>query len=327
MAILAQGLIRSRRKRGAIDLEIPARSAVLDRDGKPERIVSEKRLFSHRLIEAFMLSANEAVAQWFDARDLPVIYRVHDKPDAKKLSQCLEIAAPHGFGLKLAQKISRGRQRADVSCGQIADFVDEIKGHSAEAALNSMVLRSMAQAVYSPDNIGHFGLASDAYLHFTSPIRRYPDLEVHRQLKEALRACAASPSGKPRRLTGAARQKKEQLLDAVAGRSSERERAAMAAERDVQSWAAAAVAEKHIGEFFQASVVSITDFGAFAMLEDINVEGLVLPEYMGKSRVTLDTEAQQVILSRKKILTLGSRIRVRIDSVDTLLRHVNLSLA
>lgn len=323
MKALADALIRSRLSRGSVELSIPETAAVLDAAGRPERIEVRQRLFSHRMIEAFMLSANEAVAHWFEERELPTIYRVHAPPDDRKLSQFLQVARLHGFGLNL--EADEGKRRARLTASQLAKVADEMKGHPAERPLSQLLLRAMSQAIYSPDNMGHFGLASDAYLHFTSPIRRYPDLEVHRQLKAAL--ASAEKRGQGHRRSAASSGRLEALLDAIAGRSSERERAAMSAERDVHAWAAASVAARHVGETFMATVMAVTDFGAFVLMDDLNAEGLLLPELMGKSRVELSPEFQRVRLGRSQTLSLGSRVRVRVERVDAFKRNVDLSLA
>lgn len=315
MACLARRLIRTRELKGAIDLDLPEMAVVADASGEPTAIAPRARTLANRLVEEFMLAANEAVALHFESRDLPTIFRVHADPNTKKLAECLRIAHAHGVGLQFARVKDSWRGE---DCRRVLNaLVKAIDGHPAARSLSFQILRSMAQAFYSADNAGHFGLASDAYLHFTSPIRRYPDLEVHRLLKESLGA------GKKRRQS---RDKVEERLDAIAGRSSERERAALAAERDVQAWAAARLMRDRVGERFTGAVSAVTDFGVFVRLDEVNIEGLLKPERLGRSRVELDPGEQRARLGSKQSLQLGHRLVVEVERVDEALRHIDLRL-
>jgi ribonuclease R len=201
-----------RRRRGSIDFDLPESKVVLAEDGKVLAIERRPRNRAHRIVEEFMLAANEAVARWFGDRDLPTIYRVHGLPDEDKLQTFLDLARAQGFEVP------------EVGAGPLAlaGLLDRLAGHAQQRALNQLLLRAMMQAVYSPENIGHYGLAAEHYLHFTSPIRRYPDLVVHRLLRDAL---GDDPGLRPR----------AGELERIAMVASDRERAAMKSERDVSA--------------------------------------------------------------------------------------------
>jgi len=218
--------------------DLPEAKVILDGEGRPREIVRRPRNDAHRLIEEFMLAANEAVARFFDARGLPTVYRVHDVPDAEKLDAFAQLARTHGFELPEGDHLTPQ---------QLNEFLRQVDGKPQQKALNSLLLRAMMQAQYSPDNIGHYGLAAPTYLHFTSPIRRYPDLMVHRLLKEHW-----ARGGRPMR--EGERKEQEEYLKGVAAQCSERERAAMKAERDVDAFFAALFMIDKVGEEYDAVV-------------------------------------------------------------------------
>src|SRR5437763_1637240 len=172
---LSKKLTRRRQLRGSIDFDLPEAKIVLDEQGRVAEIARRPRNDAHRLVEEFMLAANEAVARFFQVRGLPTVYRIHDQPDREKLDAFAALARSHGFDLPAGEELTPR---------VLNDFLKAVEGKPAQKALNSLLLRAMMQAQYSPDNIGHYGLAAPTYLHFTSPIRRYPDLMVHRLLKE-----------------------------------------------------------------------------------------------------------------------------------------------
>ena len=172
---LSKKLTAMRKRRGSIDFDLPESKILLDAEGQVAEIVRRPRNDAHRLVEEFMLAANEGVARFFDVRGLPTVYRIHDTPDPDKLEIFAALARTHGFDLPAGEELTPA---------VLNEFLKAVEGKPAQKALNSLLLRAMMQAQYSPDNIGHFGLAEKTYLHFTSPIRRYPDLMVHRLLKE-----------------------------------------------------------------------------------------------------------------------------------------------
>ncbi len=207
---LAEALRQMRKRRGAIDFDLPETRIELDEAGRPARMVRRERWESHRLVEECMLAANEAVARFFQERNLPSVYRFHGEPDPEKLAAFADLARVHGFSLPDPDRISSRDLNA---------FLEQLEGHVQERALNQLLLRSMMQAVYSAERVGHFGLGAEHYLHFTSPIRRYPDLLVHRLLK---RYWLHKQPRSAREI-----EAETERLERLAVLSSERERAAM----------------------------------------------------------------------------------------------------
>ncbi len=248
-----------REQRGAIDFDLPETRPQLDESGRPVRMVRRERKESHRIVEDCMLAANEAVAAFFQEQGLPSVYRFHGEPDPDKLSTFSELARAHGLMVP---------GKGEPTSRELNLFMRGLVGHPGQRALNQLLLRSMMQAVYSPDQVGHYGLGAEEYLHFTSPIRRYPDLLVHRLLRAQWeRRQRARPE---REL-----ENEVEELRRMAAHSSERERAAMKCEREVNSLYACLLMEDRVGEEFAATVSSITDFGFFVELDTEHVEGLV----------------------------------------------------
>ncbi len=306
MAELQAKLTAMRRRRGAIDFDLPEAKIVLDQDGAVTTIEKRPRNRAHRVVEEFMLAANEAVARWFGARELPTIYRVHGLPDEEKLEAFLELARAHGFDVPEAPTDPRA----------LNELLERFKGHAQQRALNQLLLRAMMQAVYSPENIGHYGLAAEHYLHFTSPIRRYPDLTVHRLLKEEW----------ARRQGGATKRTAEPHLEEMAALSSERERAAMEAEREIASFYAALFMRDKVGERHDGVVAAVVEFGLFVELERWFVEGLVRAEDLGDG-FELDT-VQHALVNRAsgRAFRVGDRVRVEVVSASPVRRRIELAL-
>jgi ribonuclease R len=306
---LAQKLTEKRRQRGAIDFDLPEAKIVLNDDGTVKEIAQRERNAAHRLVEEFMLAANEAVARFFDARGLPTVYRIHDEPDEDKLASFAQLAQASGFSLDPDKMTSLA----------LNAFLAELEGKPQQRALHSLLLRAMMQAQYSPENIGHYGLAAPTYLHFTSPIRRYPDLMVHRLLKEHW-----ARAGRP--LGAHEREREEQRLHEVAAQCSERERAAMKAERDIDSYYAALFMRDHVGERLDAVVSGLGEMGLFCELRAFFVEGMVRADTLGAD-VEFDEERHRLVIPGSgRSFAVGDEVVVDVIAADPVRRRIELGL-
>jgi ribonuclease R len=306
MAELQDALSAMRRRRGAIDFDLPEVKVVLDPDGRVVGMEKRPRNRAHRVVEEFMLAANEAVARWFGTRSLPTIYRVHGVPDEEKLKVFLELAESHGFEVP----------EPPVDPRDLNALLGRLAGHAQQRALNQLLLRAMMQAVYASENEGHFGLAAEHYLHFTSPIRRYPDLVVHRLLKEEW----ARRAGKEGPRTG------ERELGEIAARSSERERASMEAEREIVSFYAALFMKDKIGERYPGTVAAVAEPGLFVELKPFFVEGLVRAEDLpGAFVLDLDHHAM-IDRGTGRAFRVGDAVEVEVVEASTQRRKVELKL-
>jgi len=301
---ISRTLRQARRDRGAVDLDIPEAKILLDEDGLARYIARRPRLEAHRLIEDLMLAANEAVAEFLKGRNAPTLYRVHPPPSPERL---------HALGAWAGRRgIDVDRLRLDQSSGLAR--LAEILGKRPDAAAGHMLLlRAMAQAHYAPQCLGHFALASRAYLHFTSPIRRYPDLLVHRAL-------------------GRLWDRRPPLadLEAHGERTSDQERRAMEAERAVVQLMMCHVARERLGETLGATVTGVHTAGVFVRTEDPVLEALVRMESLGRGRESFSLlEDEQAVWSRqsRRKINLGDRIEVRLLDVDTRRRHISAELA
>ncbi|PYS30763.1 MAG: ribonuclease R [Acidobacteria bacterium] len=294
IARLAQIVQKRRNQRGAIDFDLPEPLLTYDESGLVSGITKSVRLFSHRIVEEFMILANEVVAGHLEENDIPGIYRVHEEPDPMKVEEFSEIVK--GFGLKFEPRTAE-----PVECQK---FVASIEGRPEER-----MLRSFKQAKYSEENIGHFGLSSDSYTHFTSPIRRYPDLVVHRILKAAM-ARRSQPA-----LSVA-------QLEAIASESSERERLADQAERELFDWKKMLLMEQHLGDTFEAIIIAVWRDGFVVELIDYFIEGFVPVADIPDDYYQLDQSSHALIGRRsKQRFRLGDRLTVQIARVDKLLRR------
>jgi len=375
MRDLALILNARRTRRGSMDFDLPERVLTFDAEGQTTGIVRSERNIAHRLIEEFMLAANQAVANYLELRGLLSLHRVHEKPDPKKVLEFEELAHAFGYSLGipgLSEKriaVRHGRIAAPGRTGRGAgsrerpmvvklpssqDFqirpqhyqrlTQKIAGKPEERILSYLMLRSLKQARYAVEPLGHFALAFDQYTHFTSPIRRYPDLIVHRVLKWALAHPNARseqrphPDVRPGQAHADARPEEagpysRGELAAIAVESSEAERRADAAERELMDWKTAQFMEQHLGDEYEALIISVQKFGFFVELMDIFVEGLVpinrLEEETGAH--CLYRERDHAIVSGRgnhtRIWKLGDRVRVRAERIDPMRRRVEFALA
>ena len=308
MEELCSRLKSYRERRGCIDFDLPEPQIILDIEGGVEAIVRSERNLAHMIIEEFMLAANEAVASFLSEKKLPLLYRVHEEPDQEKLEDFRLFI--HNFGYRL----KGGRLKPK----DLQNLLREISGRPEERTINHVLLRSMKQAVYSEKNIGHFGLASDEYCHFTSPIRRYPDLVVHRVLKEAVSERGMTP-GRKKRL--------EEVLPRMAEETSVRERRAMEAEREVVDLMKARYMLDKIGEEYRGFITGVTVFGLFVELEELFVEGLVHVSSINDDYYHFDEKGHCLIgEKRKRMFRIGDEVAVRVERVDTGKRQIDFSL-
>jgi len=295
-----KALSQERSRRGAIDFETVETKMVFDANGKILRIVPEPRNEAHRLIEECMLAANVCAGNFLSEGKHPVLYRVHDVPAAEK------VAALRDFLAELGLALPGGEKPAPRDYAQI---LEKIKARPDFLLLQTILLRSLKQAVYTPENLGHFGLAFDAYVHFTSPIRRYPDLLVHRAIKALL-----------------LNQKYSGLNWEEVGRHcSETERRADEASRDVENWLKCYYMQDHVGGTFEGRVTGVTSFGLFVMLEDFFVDGLVHISELGRDYFRFEPTRHMLLGERTgKRFRLADRLKVKLVRVDLESRKIDL---
>jgi ribonuclease R len=299
LARLAEIIQKRRRQRGAIDFDLPEPMLTYNERGELAGIVKSERFFSHRIVEEFMILANEVVARHMEENEIPSLYRVHEEPDPMKVQDFAEIVS--AFGLKFEPR--------KTEPAEFQKFISSIEGRPEERMLSYLMLRSFKQAKYSEENAGHFGLASDAYTHFTSPIRRYPDLVVHRILKASL----------ARRTEPAVSHAQ---LEAIATESSERERLADQAERELFDWKKMLLMEQHLGDVFEAIIIGVWRDGFTIELIDYFVEGFVPAAEIPDDNYQLDSNQHALVGKRTgRRFRLGDRIPVQVVRVDKLLRR------
>jgi ribonuclease R len=266
-----------------------------------------ERKESHRIVEDCMLAANEAVAAYFQEQGLPSVYRFHGEPDPDKLAAFGELARAHGFTVP---------GKGEPTSRELNLFMRGLVGHPGQRALNQLLLRSMMQAVYSPDQVGHYGLGAEEYLHFTSPIRRYPDLLVHRLLR------AHWERAKRRRPERELERELDELRR-MAEHSSERERAAMKCEREVNALYACLLMEDRVGEEFAATVASVTDFGLFVELDVEHVEGLVRADDLGPGHRLV---VGALVWPSGRRVQVGQALTVRLAGVNVQRRQMDFDV-
>ncbi|HXU92354.1 MAG TPA: VacB/RNase II family 3'-5' exoribonuclease, partial [Gallionella sp.] len=290
---LFQVLLQAREKRGAIDFETVETQMIFNDQGKIEKIVPVIRNDAHRLIEECMLAANVCAADYLHSNQHTVLYRIHEGPTPEKLEALREFLKE--FGLQLG-----GGE--EPQAGDYSKLLKSIKGRPDHGLLQTVMLRSLKQAKYEPENVGHFGLGYEAYTHFTSPIRRYPDLLVHRAIKAVLQGKQYKPAMKWAEL---------------GMHCSMTERRADDATRDVEAWLKCFYMRDHLGSVFTGTVSSVTGFGLFVSLDDLYVEGLVHVSELGKDYFHFDAAKHQLVgEGTGQRYRLGDRLQVRVVKVD-----------
>jgi len=306
MEALAGILRKIRMKRGSLDFDLPEPEVILDIQGNPEAICASERNLAHMIIEEFMITANEAVASHLEKVGLPSLYRIHEKPDRDKLDELIPIFTSLGFRIK------------KTGPGTFQTILKKIKGSSEESILNILLLRSLKQAKYLPENIGHFGLASSCYTHFTSPIRRYPDLIVHRILRESLER---------KGISDAKRKELDKLLPDIAVQSSKTERTAEEAEREIVNAMRVWFMKDKVGDNFDGIITGINPHGLKIQLNDFFVEGFLNVSTMSDDYYRFDDRNYRLIGRRNKVsYRLGQKIQVRIEKVNTEERSIVFGL-
>ena len=295
---LALLLRKKRHSNGSLDFDFPESKIELDEKGNPIAIKPYERNLATKLIEDFMLIANETVAEDYYWQDLPFVYRIHDNPDMEKMQRLELFINNFGYGIKTSNN--------EVHPKEIQKLLEKIEGTSEEAIISRLTLRSLKQARYSTECSGHFGLAASYYCHFTSPIRRYPDLQIHRIIKENLRHGIS-----PKRLSHYAK-----ILPEIAENSSKTERRADEAERDVLKLKKVQYMMNHIGEVYEGVISSITSFGAFVELDN-TVEGLIRMTAFDDDYYFFDEENYELVgKDTKNTYKLGERIKIVVTSVS-----------
>ena len=382
MRELAMVLNRKRVRRGSIDFDLPEPVIEFDEHGLMKGITRSERNIANRIIEEFMLSANECVASYLENKRVASLYRIHEKPDPKRVFDFETIAATFGYSLGVgALPVKRMQIRADrrdrhgsgrkphvveipedvhITPRMYQKLTQKIAGTPEERILSYLMLRSLRQARYSEVNEGHFALAAPVYTHFTSPIRRYPDLIVHRILKDVLResgeqeehgvsvgvgeiAHSESPSPWSKRQPPVSPSKRgthekepraplggpipEDVLHDIAEESSQAERRADDAERELMEWKKVKFMEDRVGEEFDGLIVSVTKFGLFVELIDMFIEGLVPLMSLTGDRYQYHENTRQIIGERtRKTYSLGDRVRVLVDRIDRVQRRIQFAL-
>jgi ribonuclease R len=309
MGELFEILNARRYRRGSVDFDLPEAHVVLNEDGFIEDIVASERNVAHRLIEEFMLLANETVAGHLETAGMPSLYRIHEPPDPLKVLQFDEFVSAFGFSL--------GAGESSVKPKHFQKLVEKIRGNPAERPIAFLMLRTMQKARYDPMNVGHFGLAAPTYTHFTSPIRRYPDLVVHRALREVRHT----------KVSDERRANLEEDLPEVGRHTSEMERKAAEAEREILQWKKVRFMADKVGDLFKGYITGVAPFGMFVELTEHYVEGLVHVSTMADDYYRY-REQQHVLFGEntKKTYRLGDQVSVQIIKVDMERRQIDLGL-
>lgn len=302
---LARLLREKRIQRGSLDFDLPEPEVILDIQGRPENIIKAERTFAHMIIEEFMIAANEAVAEYLEGLGAPCLYRIHEKPDPLKMEELSKIV-----------RNLTGKRILKASYFPL--LIKDVKGTPQEELVNYILLRNLKQARYSPENVGHFGLASRCYTHFTSPIRRYPDLVVHRILRDVIL----------KRMDDDKIKHLEEVLPSIAFHSSKMERLADEAERTVIDAMRVWFMKDKIGDEFTGNIISITPYGIRVRLKDFYVEGFLHVSFMTDDFYVYDERSFTLSGRRtKRTFRLGDELKVRIERIDEVEREIILGIA
>ncbi len=303
---LADRLRKARQQRGGLDFDLPESRVIVNAAGEPTDVQQLMRLETHRLIEEFMILVNESVARLAMRRALPFIFRIHEPPDPDRLERLREFVAGLGFSLP---------KNAHVAPRALQKLLSAVEDQPAEAVISTLVLRSMKQARYSAELAGHFGLGSGGYTHFTSPIRRYPDLVIHRIIRAAI-------------LEGAPiRDSLREELASVAQQASLRERQAMEAERESVDLKRMEYMERHLGDIFDGTINGVTSYGLFVLLDGVLAEGLIHVSRLEDDYYHYREEDHSLVGEvRRRRFRLGDRVAVQVLRVDREARKLDLAL-
>ncbi|PIU00632.1 MAG: ribonuclease R [Bdellovibrionales bacterium CG10_big_fil_rev_8_21_14_0_10_45_34] len=304
---LAKLLLAKRMASGSLDLDIPETEILLDDSGTPIDMIRSERLFAHRLIEEMMLAANVAVAEYFSKKEVPSLYRIHDEPAADSLEMLNSFLDT--FGAK--KKVAGGSLQK-----KLTQALQQFEATPQHEILSILTLRSMKQAQYSSDNRGHFGLGFSDYLHFTSPIRRYPDLIVHRLLKQALKDSDQNWD------------KVSEYLESAGPLLSASEQRSVKAERLFKSIKKARYMSMHLGEEYEGFISSVTKFGVFVLLRSVDIDGLVRAEDLGSESFEFDEQTLSLVGKRsRKTYSLGDPLKIIVSKADVDTGQVDFVLA
>ena len=310
MEELAIILKNKRLEQGYLNLDIPESKIDLDVNGKVTNISKYETTFANEIIEQFMLKANETVAEKFYWLEAPFIYRVHEEPDLDKVKELNKFLINFGKKVKIANE--------KVYPKEFAKILDEVKGKEEEKVVSNLILRTLKIARYEAQNSGHFGIASKYYCHFTSPIRRYPDLFIHRIISNYLK--------KGYNVSQDFIQEYKEKAEQRATMSSEREKIATKVERESEDIKKAEFMENKIGEIYEGIVSSVTQFGIFVQLEN-TVEGLIRFEHLGNEYFIYDENKKTLVGERtNKTYKIGDKVKIRVISASKILRQIDFEI-
>ncbi|MDY6104941.1 MAG: ribonuclease R, partial [Acetatifactor sp.] len=316
MKELSAILRKKRKERGSIDFDLPECKILLDKEGNPLEIKPYERNVATNLIEDFMLAANETVAQHFYWLEVPFVYRVHGVPDGDRMKQLVLLLQNMGYYMKTVGRKGQKTGSEEIHPKEVQKLIEKIAGTPEETMITRFILRSMQQAKYSVENSGHFGLACKYYCHFTSPIRRYPDLQIHRIIKEQLRG----------KLSEERKQHYLEILPEVAKQSSSMERRADEAERETEKLKKVQYMEAYIGEEFEGIISSVTAWGMYVELPN-TVEGMIhISKLAGDYYIYREKTCELVGEATGRIYKIGMPVKIRVEDCDRFAKTIDFSL-